>query len=63
MPDITMCRNESCELKEKCYRWTATPSRWQSYAKFENSHDEPCRDFVKDYRKIIPDDVDQIESD
>ena len=35
MPDISMCRNESCPLKEGCYRYTATPSFWQSYSSFQ----------------------------
>jgi len=34
MPDITMCRNETCSLKEYCYRYTAKPSGWQSYSYF-----------------------------
>lgn len=25
MPDITMCMGSECPLKEKCYRFTATP--------------------------------------
>ena len=32
MPDITMCNGQGCELKETCYRYTATPSKYmQSY--------------------------------
>lgn len=32
MPDICMCRGESCPLKGDCYRYTATPSEYrQSY--------------------------------
>lgn len=31
IPDITMCRNEECSKKEKCYRYTAIPSRIQSF--------------------------------
>ena len=32
MPDITMCRGDKCPLKNKCYRYTATPSEyWQSW--------------------------------
>ena len=32
MPDITMCSGEGCSHKEKCYRFTATPSEFrQSY--------------------------------
>lgn len=36
MPDITMCLNDDCPLKDKCYRHTAIPKEyWQSYANFE----------------------------
>lgn len=32
MPDITMCNGTGCEIKEKCYRYRATPSDFrQSY--------------------------------
>ena len=35
MPDISLCKNESCPLKDNCYRYTATPGEYQSYAEFE----------------------------
>ena len=28
MADITMCMNNTCEMKEKCLRSTATPNEW-----------------------------------
>jgi len=31
MPDITMCPGTGCPHKEKCYRFTAKPSDYQSY--------------------------------
>ena len=32
MPDITMCDNTQCELKEKCFRFMAKPNEYrQSY--------------------------------
>lgn len=31
MPDITMCTGVGCNKKDTCYRFTATPSGWQSY--------------------------------
>lgn len=35
MPDISMCLNHSCPLKEKCYRYKAeVNSLWQAYADF-----------------------------
>ena len=36
MPDISMCMNEKCEKKDKCYRYTATPDEyWQPYCLFD----------------------------
>ncbi len=43
MPDITMCQNEACTLKEVCYRYKATPSERQSYAVFSGG--EWCKHF------------------
>lgn len=35
MPEVTMCINKKCPLKDKCFRFTATPKPyWQSYADF-----------------------------
>jgi hypothetical protein len=31
MPDITMCGGKGCNKKDKCYRYTAKPSAYQSY--------------------------------
>lgn len=40
MPDIAMCKLESCERKETCYRYTAKPSEYrQSYFVMETSTD------------------------
>ena len=36
MPDISMCMNNLCVLKETCYRFKAKPCKYmQSYAIFE----------------------------
>lgn len=46
MPDITMCNNETCTLKERCYRHTAIPDDyWQSWAFFEQNEDGTCDNF------------------
>lgn len=40
MPDISMCANNKCELKNKCYRFLATPHPyWQAYADFPGGAD------------------------
>jgi len=54
MPDISMCQNETCPLRDKCFRFMATPSRYQSYSMFEWEHLDHelgkvihCNDFFK----------------
>jgi hypothetical protein len=31
MPDITMCLDHDCPLRETCYRYLAKPGKYQSY--------------------------------
>jgi len=31
MPDIAMCCGVRCAKRNRCYRFTATPDRYQSY--------------------------------
>ena len=45
MSDISMCGNEKCSIKRKCYRYVAEPNGWQSYAKFEGG--KKCKGFIK----------------
>ena len=41
MPDISMCTNEKCPSKEKCYRFMAVPSDWrQSYSEWKPKEGE-----------------------
>ena len=42
MPDITMCEDAECPFAKSCYRFTAEPSRRQSY-------------FTKSPREVNPD--------
>lgn len=38
MPDISMCKNSKCPLREDCYRFTAEPNPWrQAYSVFQFS--------------------------
>ena len=37
MPDISMCANEMCKRRSECYRYTATPSDYQSYMEFDDN--------------------------
>jgi len=42
MPEISMCKNDKCSLKLKCYRYVAVPSKYQSYMKFESDDFDKC---------------------
>lgn len=46
MPDIAMCSNKKCKLRESCYRFKAVPCEWQSYSSFKPIKGE-CSYFVK----------------
>lgn len=46
MPDITMCKGDGCELKNKCYRFKAKPeSHWQSFFITPPIRNGNCPDF------------------
>lgn len=51
MPDITMCSPDKIrKLCEKCYRFTAKPSTWQSYSRFSsdyNQENDTCKHFIQ----------------
>ena len=48
MPDIAMCKNETCKLKKECYRYMAKPSKyWQSYADIKPNKKGECDYFIK----------------
>ena len=41
MVDITMCTNEKCLLKDKCFRYLATPDPYyQAYYILDNDDDD-----------------------
>ncbi len=43
MPDITMCKDNDCPIREKCYRYTAPPSKYrQSYFMESPREDGKC---------------------
>ena len=50
MPDISMCENKGCSLKESCYRFKAIPDDMlQCYSSFEQDEDGNCEYFMKLY--------------
>jgi hypothetical protein len=45
MPDYSMCKNEKCPLKEKCYRYTATPNEHrQAYTDYDEKNCQSFKD-------------------
>ena len=47
MPDISMCRNKTCKMRHKCYRYMAKPHGfWQSYAAFKPNIKGECDAFI-----------------
>ena len=68
MPDISKCCNNSCPMREICYRFRSKPNEYQSYADFQykwtpmDEHDSAldydcdnfwdCRDY--DEKSLIP---------
>jgi len=49
MPDITMCDNQKCSIRDRCYRAKAEPSYWQSWAIFK-----PTEDGCEHYIEFVP---------
>lgn len=50
MPDISMCGDDECPARSKCYRHKASGTRpsepWQTYMDFQRPpEDERCREF------------------
>jgi hypothetical protein len=61
MPDITMCCNETCPRKERCWRYTAPPSRRQSVSSFTAWSDEaPCENF---WANSHPENIKELHSE
>ncbi len=46
MPDITMCENDTCHMRQQCYRFMARPDTWQSVACFTPLSDTECKHFM-----------------
>jgi DNA invertase Pin-like site-specific DNA recombinase len=46
MPDITMCDNTTCHMREQCYRFMATPDARQSVTKFMPLSEAECEYFM-----------------
>lgn len=46
MPDITMCDNATCHMRQQCYRFMATPDARQSVTTFAPLSDSECEYFM-----------------
>lgn len=58
MADITMCTQELCPNAGHCYRTTAAPSAWQSWATFDYSISTDgvvCEHYLPAYRTTATD--------
>ena len=44
MADISKCANVSCQIRKKCYRFTAKPSYYQSFTNYK--YNSGCLDFL-----------------
>lgn len=54
MPDITMCKEESCPKKMDCYRYRATPNtRYQSYFAGRPNNGDKCEHFQEIHFRSI----------
>lgn len=53
MPDITMCNGTDCPHKKNCYRFTATPSEYQSYFMEPPIKDGKCNHYWGDNPELV----------
>jgi len=45
MPDISMCLNDKCPLKDNCYRFKAKPNDYQTYSSFKYEWNSESNDW------------------
>lgn len=56
MPDISMCRNLDCPIRDLCYRYRAIPDYYQAVADFKFDKVYLCDAFwpVADRKDLMP---------
>ena len=64
-PDISMCLNVECDLNDRCYRYQAEPSDYQSYCDYSPHKNEQgfyaCEGYwqiagcVQQYKRAVTD--------
>lgn len=48
MPDINICNNKKCTIRDQCYRFNTTPNLYyQSYTSFKQDKEGKCKSFIK----------------
>jgi hypothetical protein len=47
MPDVSMCSNQTCPMKEYCYRFKAVANSYQSYGGFKPDENGKCDYFIE----------------
>lgn len=52
MADITMCKDDKCPMKEKCYRFNAKPFRLQPYFALSPRNGLSCDYFLDMSKKL-----------
>ena len=60
MSDITMCSGVGCDLKNDCYRFTATRGFWQSWFSVVPIKDGKCNMFWDNKAEESYDDLKDI---
>ena len=62
MPDITMCKNSKCSVKDNCYRFKAEPDPiYQSYAFFRGVEKDDCFYPIHSKLQTVADELGQKE--
>ena len=61
MPDITMCKDYDCKLKETCFRYNAKPDYYQSYfVGSPKDEDAECRYYWGDNQNQMFEQLEEI---
>lgn len=45
MPDITLCTDQQCPLRQSCMRFVAKPDKYQSYFMGSPSRGDQCPEY------------------
>lgn len=54
MPDLSMCQNDQCAIRSRCYRFTAKPGPYQQYSYFQPNTNLKCDFFIANIKNKEP---------